>query len=74
MMQLIRFFDSLLAAFERGLDIFEHDEPAYPGANTFPGGEQEKKNLAIITDVGSYDFYGKPVRAHANGSFAETKQ
>ncbi|XP_065070692.1 putative ammonium transporter 1 [Rhopilema esculentum] len=58
---------------ETGFDIHEHDEPAYPAKETFPEGDTSPKSLAVLTDMGEYNFYGKPVRAIVNGSFAETK-
>ena len=38
-------------AFSTGLDIYEHDEPAYPAKETFPDAKKQLTDLAVITDM-----------------------
>lgn len=40
-----------------GLDVHEHDEPAYPSKETFPDPDMPV-DLAVLTDMKT-DFYGK---------------
>lgn len=61
-----------MAAHEKGLDLHEHDEPAYPGADALPRTKDDGNKMAIITDMGSFEYYGKPLRAQSNVGFTET--
>ncbi len=57
-----------------GLDIFEHDEPAYPTQETFPDLDS-KPDLPVLTDmrasISGTTFYGK---AFDNATYGETQK
>ena len=61
-----------LAADEHGLDIYEHNEPAYPAAYTLQGKNHDRSDVGGLAEIGSFEFYGKPIRAHSNGGYIET--
>jgi len=60
------------AADEHGLDIYEHNEPAYPAAYTLQGKNHDRSDVGGLAEIGSFEFYGKPIRAHSNGGYIET--
>ena len=60
------------AADEHGLDIYEHDEPAYPTVYTLQAKNPDRIDVGGLAEIGSFEFYGKPIRAQSNGGYTET--